>query len=357
MTVTPEMLLDGPRGRRLCLNLALELMPALWQPVMQCGGALDPAMGTGRVHLTLMVPDDDAGRPLDDGPWKPGDVARLLRSCDPGGVTERLIGRAFDASVSVARGWQEPEGEDFLAALPEIREALIPLARAVLATAAGASYDALRQAEQWHLDWRVPEDPVRLPSSPRPQLAAWAAATRAEEERAHHDRPRDPRAPYSGTWWSHPERLLQTVGHIPSSFDRVEDLPWEEFMTAVPIRGTGRTYEIAAEEDWAALCRDFPLDVTASRRHSWFSVTGRDGDWVIPDWESVASVWDAVHLSSLAYLRCATRSITVDDARASVIAGWNPDTTIWLTDVARERVEPRQSWRRSRASDEWERTA
>src|SRR5690606_21256796 len=94
-------------------------------------------------------------------------------------------------------------------------------------------------------------------------------------------------------------------------------------------------------------------EVTASRRHDWFRVTGRDGRWLIPDWERVAQRWDAVHLTTLGYLSAATRLIDIDGEYASVIAGWGPDSTIWLTDGAREANEPRQQWSRIEGGNDW----
>lgn len=166
------------------------------------------------------------------------------------------------------------------------------------------------------------------------------------------ERARRPRANWSGSWWSIPLGLLQTVGRLPAALDLVEDsLGWDHAV-AVPVRGTGRTFEIRTAEDWIALCRAFPREVTASR-YDWFNSTGRKGRWVIPDWVRVAREWDAVHLTALGYLHGATRALHLDAETASVIAGWDPDTTIWLTAVVREADEPRQVWRRSTIDDGW----
>ncbi|TJY64045.1 hypothetical protein E4J89_19060 [Arthrobacter sp. CAU 1506] len=99
-----------------------------------------------------------------------------------------------------------------------------------------------------------------------------------------------------------------------------DSLGWEQ-ATVIPVRGTGRTFEIPIPDDWLSLCRAFPLEVTASRRDDWFRVTGRDGRWVIPDWERVAEQWDAVHLAVQGYFSSATRALHLDPDTASVIAG------------------------------------
>ena len=66
-----------------------------------------------------------------------------------------------------------------------------------------------------------------------------------------------------------------------------------------------------------------------------------------------AGEWDAAHLSVLGYLNGATRPLTVDAETATVIAGWAPDSTIWLTDVAHESGGPRQAWHRASHGDPW----
>ncbi|MBG6192440.1 hypothetical protein IWX64_003412, partial [Arthrobacter sp. CAN_A212] len=96
-----------------------------------------------------------------------------------------------------------------------------------------------------------------------------------------------------------------------------------------------------------------PMNVTASRRHDWFRCTTRDGEWVIPDWEKVSERWDAVHVTVLAYLSSANRALQIDANTSTVLAGWNPDTTIWLTDVVREWDGPRQHWQRSTYQESW----
>lgn len=85
----------------------------------------------------------------------------------------------------------------------------------------------------------------------------------------------------------------------------------------------------------AALCRTYPLEVTEQKRHDWYSTTGRYGRWVVPDWSAVAVDHDAVHLTAAAYLTSAGTAVPVDDGVASVIAGWYPDETYWLSDDAR----------------------
>ena len=52
----------------------------------------------------------------------------------------------------------------------------------------------------------------------------------------------------------------------------------------------------------------------------------------IPDFSAVAADYDAVHLSVVGYLTTAGRALSVNDGR-TVLAGWDPDKTFWLTEV------------------------
>ena len=352
MNMGAEALLAGPRGRRLCLQLVTELYPSIRSAVFWLAHDLDPGRGTSRVLLTAA-----SGEAADVQPRPTlADLIAALASFDVMRAGPKAIDRALAEAVDTSRPWQEPDGEDVLAAIPEVTAALASLAHHIITSPSSQWWSHDRQLEQWAIDWRSPDDPAPLPREPSPALAAWASEARAEESRADAERPRDPHAPWSGTWWSFPQGTLHTVGRIPLGLKLIEDSFREEHATVIPVRGTGRTYEIRTGEDWVSLCREHPLEVTASRRHDWFRCTGHDGRWVIPDWEKVAERWDAVHLTTLAYLTSANCPLHVDADTSTVIAGWNPDTTIWLTDAAREWEDPRQHWQRTANQETWTRT-
>jgi hypothetical protein len=360
MTLPGEVLLEGPRGRRLCLELAMELDQDIRTAVFWLGHELDSGSGTSRVVLTA-APSDDAGAPESDAASgtvpSEDQLAAALTTLNSSSITDARIQLALERSVDTARYWQPPDGEDVLASLPAVRAALLPLAEQVLSAPGTQWWEAGRDVEQWAIDWRPAADPAPLPANLRQAVMNWGQHERAEEAKAAGDRPSDPHAPVSGWWWSFPQGLLRTVGHLPAGLNLVEDsLGWVE-ATAIPVRGAGRTLEIRTPEDWTELCRRFPLEVTASRRDDWFNTTGRNGRWVIPDWEQVAAEWEAVHLTVLGYLRGAGRALPVDAHTATVIAGWEPGSTLWLTDVAREWEGPRQAWRRAGQREPWIRMA
>jgi hypothetical protein len=314
---------------------------------------LDSGKGTSRVLLTAVSSGNTAAQPPPPSlEW----FAARLESLDFSDLDDEKMQEALERSVDSARYWQEPDGEDVLAGIPVIAKALSPVAEQFIAAPGMQWCWQPRQVEQWAVDWRPATDPAPLPKNPGKTLSAWASKERAEEVQAARERPSDPAANYSGEWWSIPHGLVKTVGQLPAGLSLVEDsLGWEHAST-VPVRGSGRTLEIRTAEDWIDLCRRFPLEVTASRRHDWFRVTGRHGRWVIPDWERVAGEWDATHLTVLAYLNAAGRPLEVVTGTATVIAGWDPDSTVWLADVAREWVGPRQMWQRDSNRDRWIRT-
>ncbi|WP_187270474.1 MULTISPECIES: hypothetical protein [Microbacterium] len=247
--------------------------------------------------------------------------------------------------------WQEPDGADRVASLPVVRQSLSRVAARLVAVMPDMTAPSARA--QWAVDWRVASDRMPIEGDPSAVLSRWTREQGEEEERSARERPSDPHANWSGTWWSIPQQLLQTRAQVRDALELVEDSLGWEVATVIPVRGAGRVLEIGSADDWADLCRDYPMEVTASRRHDWFRVTGRDGRWLIPDWERVAQQWDAAHLTTLGYLSSATKLIEIDSEYATVIAGWGPDSTIWLTDVAREWSQPRQQWIRLDGGGGW----
>ena len=98
-------------------------------------------------------------------------------------------------------------------------------------------------------------------------------------------------------------------------------------------------YEIHTAQDWSELVARYPLAVTKARRHDWWRATGEDRAWAIPDYPAVAAVYDAIHLTVGGYLSTAGRAIQAGSAY-TVLAGWDPDETWWLTDSPRRLGEP-----------------
>lgn len=87
------------------------------------------------------------------------------------------------------------------------------------------------------------------------------------------------------------------------------------------------------QDDWAFLCRRFPLDLPMSNVPNWTMATGYPHKWVIPDYVQVAKHYDGVHLNIQGYLATAGRVVVTDGNRAGILAGWHPGQTYWLTDA------------------------
>lgn len=358
----PRALLVGPRGRRLCLELA---GTAARRPATPEGAAytraafiatyhLDPGAGTSRV----MFGADLTG----PGPAPtPQEVARLLDAVPLDGIDDRTVLDALAGAVDSARYWQEPDGEDVLAATPAMREALTRVAAAIITSGAATWWSTpVDRAAQWTVAFEGADTPL-TPSpaatrsaTARERLSRWRTATAQDEVQAEQERPADPRALWSGAWWSTPPRdLARTTRGLgplgPVGLWLVEDSwGWEAAESRSLALPAGATvYEVTGPEAWVHLCRRLPLEVTASRRHDWYRTTGVAGRWLIPDWSLAAAEYDAVHLTVAGYLTTAGRALGVTPDTATVLAGWDPDTTSWLTDAGAEAGSP-ISWRRRR---------
>lgn len=314
----PDDLLTGPRGRRLLLELLLD-DGASYRPELEDLGARD--------------------------------LAACLAPLPRPSLTESSLVRALSATVSHAMYWQDPDPLDAALSAPPVVDALRPAAEHVAASPLTAWWWSGLSPEQAHVAWvddvGAAHDPAATepPTFPNPgeALAADAAERVAlERDAAARPLPSDPAEDVSGPWWSAPPRTLATTtrrltGGAPVGLwcEEDGDSSLDAVVRSIRPPAGARLLEIASAQDWADLCRRHPLTVTRSTRHDWFATTGRDGAWVLPDWQAVAADGvDAIHLSVAGYLTLAGRTIEVGDGAASVVAGWNPDEAFWLSDLA-----------------------
>ncbi|WP_461154078.1 hypothetical protein [Saccharopolyspora tripterygii] len=297
-----EDLVAAPRGRRMCFSAVSDRWtPALPDELVDVLNAVDP----------------DAVEALSD--WS--EAAMLV---------------PFANSVDRAMYWQEPDDIDQALAAPEVRAALLPVARAVASAPSARWWSSpvdlgAQVAATTDPSGEVPE--VR----PAAEVLAEGRAETLDDEHRSRKRPADPNASFSGFWWSTPSRhLVNSTRARPVALGLCleEDSFGPEWAWCRSVRPTGepRVYEIAGPRDWCALAERYPMDVTLARKHDWYRVTGMTGRWVIPDWEAVAADHDAVHLTLTGYLTTAGRALPVGDAR-TVLAGWDPDQTFWFTDA------------------------
>lgn len=340
------------------------------------GYELEPGKGTSVTRLMAFPPgttqaEMDAARAAEHARPVPTvtDIAGLLTRVPlpAAGPSPGQVAGALADSVATAMYWQPPDGQDVLAGHRELDDGLVRVA-AWLAPHTPDWWTAPMAEDQWALGWWGHE-----PGETRRSVTEWRDRTLAEEERAATMRrenrvdypetgwsptpglrPADIDAPISGTWWSFPDGVCSTraVDGVPLGLDLTEDAggSGDVQVSRVEVPVGARVLEIDHPQVWVDLCRAHPLEVTDSRRHDWYRVTGRDGRWVIPDWAAVAERYDAVHLSTAAYLAGATRTLEVDAERATMIAGWSPDVTQWLTAV---QVGPPHTWGYDQDTEAW----
>lgn len=336
---TAEVLLAGPRGRRMLLKFALEAERV--RGLEQDSDSLRYAVVLASHHLESGREDAVYGPGAEDV-WRtvftPDEVACRLSEVPLPDVTPSMLRSALAEAVDAAWYWQEPEGEDALAATEPVRRELGRVAE-YMARSPHSDWwtTALVATDQWSVwswDDGRPDYLARPESTEAERLRIWRERTRENEERAA----RDPSTSLSDGWWSTPPTRSSTrllFDGTPAGLWFVEDsMGWKRAVTrrvSAPVNS--RVYEIDRAQAWAELCRRFPIEVTAQKRNDWYLTTGRSGRWVIPDWTRVADEYEGVHLTVTGYLAATGTAIDVNDDTASVIAGWAPDETYWLTDT------------------------
>jgi len=321
-----QLLLAGPRGRELCLDLARSLAPE--QRAFSCGSSAPlPAGITQESRRVLQV--------LGALPHLPEiTVAQVLQS--------------LDRVVKGASYWQPPSDTARMLAEPETRNLLLPVAIAVV-----------RARPQW---WLAPGAPTqhyvqwiastRVPGTGPPTLTGSAAGLQRWRDSIAAEEGNTPLvATWTGRWWSIP--ALSDVpattpaipGNGPAGLQMVEDpLAWTTART-YPLRAAegARIFEIREARNWQDLVSAYPLEVTRSRGRSWAVSSGNaEADtwlWAIPDWQAVARDYDGVYLSVAGYLRTAG-SVLDAAGMKTMLAGWAPAETWWLNDVLAPAGEP-----------------
>lgn len=363
MPLDVDALLSGPRGRRLCLEAAIgdvnEAPTAQELRTLVVRATHDLHGDTGQSARYVASSSRWSlrwGSPPPEPEWTPELIGERLSEArlrlDATGLLEVLR-----ATVDRAVYWQPPDGEDVLTTLPELAEPLAAVADQLLASPATNWWSNPCEPSSQRVTVFTPgREPV--PRSVKDSLREWREHTLAGERRAERERPSDPTASYSGEWWSAPvfaaDSSTRDLGDLGAAgLYLVEDGMGWETARVLPLEVQPRSvYEIDGPEAWAALCRRFPLEVTASRRHDWYRVTGLDTRWVIPDWSAVAAHHDGVHLTVSGYLTTAGRGVTVDETHSTVLAGWHPGETYWFRDVEPDRARA-EKWLRDDQRERW----
>lgn len=334
----------GPRGLRMLLEFA-----ALSDASVQPGNALGPlgkqlfrANARGENAVTYAPIWRPLGRQMRrlNSPravQKLADplarIPRLIDELDLIEPDEHLLRASAAEAVEAGHYWEEPGALDLVTSTPEVRSALKRVAAHVSPTICALSWwsDAATDAQctvQWEgaSPWSSASPGARVGA-----FRSWRKETASEQ----------------GPWWSTPpiESEHSTGRFADGSPIRLwleEDAFGRDRALVHPLVPIDerRILEIREEQDWVRLCREHPLDATTSRRLLWGSATGRDGAWTMPDWTAVVEEYDGVHLSLGAYLDLAGRALDVDDRSATLIAGWHPDATFWLTPMPESARSP-----------------
>lgn len=320
--------LQGPRGRAFVAMAATRKNPVIDMTLMRT--------------MTWRRQEDEA------------DLLHALESVDPdalAGLSAFAVALALAGSVEKAWYWQEPWHDRLLAR--SVFDALLARLAAPLAAhpATQAWSEPVDLNHQMHIAWDG------IPMAALDGFAQVIADDhRAAIEDERRPRPADPKANWSGRWWSIPPWTLP-VTSPPTPFVGAfllmvsEDGPHATGAIVRPVRVARpvRVLELRSAQDFADLVASAPFDVTMSRRHDWYRATGEVRSWRMPDWTQVAQVYDAIHLTVDAYLETAGRVLPIAGG-ATVMAGWAPDSTRWLA----ERLtlgEPRR-WMAASAPDD-----
>lgn len=367
-----EELLAGPRGRRFLTELAeSRLAPQeRWSISAWSGPVMDR-------HSDEEIPDELRSVCLEQLQQLVAqvDVRALAGVREPEELLEPLA-----ASVDSARYWQDVDPVDGVLADPRAVEVLRPLAAPVLAAPATAWWhDDVDRGSQQHVEWPLGKRTRRPGPAPvltggQESLRQQREETTAREAQERREHPGLVRAPWSGAWWSSPGLVEGVVGTspvlepprstevLPVGLALVEDACDDGRAVIRPLRARAgaRVLEIHDARAWCDLVEAHLRDVTWSRGHDWQSSTGWSGSWTLPDWASVAQEWDGVHLSVLGYLTVSGRPLTTsgpgeqhDDLTPgptrTLLAGWSPGQTYWLTDV----LEPAGDAERWTRDEQW----
>jgi len=340
--LSADWLLAGPRGRRLCFQLVCLLDDDVRVAAYYAAIPFDEISGSNKAYFVL----------IDDG-----DVRRTEQIQPPLGITnnlERFVNtlnkatfrepteyeliHAFADVTAYARYWQPPDSEDLLIATPEVVEALRPAAELIAASPAVSWWTTpVYRPEQW-----IAKRGQAIRSGNAEPLDAWQADLIRQEQEFQKRIAKNPIYNLSGKWWSTPDnwdipataRAISGFGPVHLYLEEDANSNDAAYGQAYRISENAAVFEIRQPEDWVELCRRYPIAVN-SKCHDWSSTTGaQPAQWLQPDWAAVAGDYAGVHLTAVAYLAGAGRALYLHDGAATVLAGFNPDTTYWLHGLA-----------------------
>lgn len=321
-----EDLLAGPRGRDFLMGVALALDGGhgpLFQATWRVGDYME--RNARRFRITRKQSAEAKART----------AASLLEQVSLVELAPRLLYDALEHTVFAATYWQPPMDDEVFLSAKALLPGLRRIARHVATSEVTSGWsDPFQPDRHYSVRWEQPdlEDPVL---SVAEALEVWRKEARTRE-----------------IWGSAPPwppvivTARELVDGTPGALRFVEDgFGWTTGeVYAATVSADAQVFTITGPAAWAQLCREFPLDVTASKGRDWRLATGYPHGWVMPDFVQVARHYDALHLSMRGYFATAGRVISVEAGRASMVAGWGPGQTFWFTDAVKLDEAP-VTWR------------
>ena len=205
MAVTVDTLLAGPRGRAVLLGFAHHCARADDEQPHPLASALFHASFAFEGGSAVMV----GGRPR---AVTPAEVGALLLDVPLLEPAAEVLAQNLVASVDSAMYWQEPNGDDLLAARPELHDGWVRVAEWVAPVV--QRWAEPMAARQWQVEFDA--SPIRIGRVAADVRADWLTETRKRNDQAARERPADLTANWSGEWWSSPPQgLAITSGELP----------------------------------------------------------------------------------------------------------------------------------------------
>jgi hypothetical protein len=320
-------LLAGLRGRELCARLAGIDVEALYEQ-------LAPPQSGERLVADLVAAGQEPA--ADEGAFG-ASYGPAVVAVDP---DDELFGVRELAEVAEGAGYWGgyPAGAD-----PLDNPVLQPALRAMAARLSRAEgcrwwWSRIDRPAQGYVQWTERDGPAPVLGQAADVLRNVSAEDDERERSMHRYRRRRAGKGPHGEWWIHPfpgaistTRRAGRLGALllagqEDGFGDTEAAVWP-----LAVSDTARIFEVDSPRAWQELVSGYPRPATSSYRHTW-AWTGWDGDWLAPRWSAIARDWDAIHLTVAGYLSTAGSPLPVGIGR-TMLAGWNPDQTYWLTDV------------------------
>lgn len=273
-----------------------------------------------------------------DTPW-----FEWPRDCDDTAVRRAVesvatmdYGEFLNLAVSAAESFAGPWSGQALLALPALY-AHAPQRGPIAETIAARFHTELHRGadpeeQQWW--YETPHDPSYQPA---PCFADFSRVYGNGE------------FTFSGLW---------TITDPPPEVHDTLTLAWDYFGRTTSrwllrVRPDARVWDIDAPEDWVRLVQHYPR--VAPRAHAGWELPGPNQHpadtkrlrslatqhavriepavHLLPDWESVATDFDGVHLSWAGFLTAEGYVSDMNDDSVTMLRYWGSERTLWLRDV------------------------